>query len=110
MGLRFAMVPEGAAAWLENWQVMTMRADPRLSFVLYLETWPDNRVGMRAVIISSLDEAESEQAFNALVALGNLVGRPSVRWGSFHDMADAIWPRCHYGVRSTRIGSDLSCG
>jgi hypothetical protein len=103
----FDVPEEDAPSWLARWQQMTLNADPRLSFIIYVNKPAANRVRIRARLISSLDEPSSEAAFNRLVDLGHLSGQPFVEFVSFHQVADHMWPPTFYGERSARYASDM---
>lgn len=110
MELRFHVPAQEAPQWLVGWQRLVLTLDPRVSAIVYLATHPDGHIDIRTSMVSALDEPGSEAVFDRVVALGALMGQPSVRFGPYHELANRLWPPGFYGQRTSRFGSDLLGG
>lgn len=101
---------EDAARWLMQLQELIETAAPTFSFNVYVTNIDGVRMDISLRLVSSTPQWETAILFNEILTLGHITDAPKINSGTFHEMADIMWPLDHYGERAAKIGSDFLAG
>jgi len=108
--IRWRLSVERAAKLVSGWQNWAMTLGNLIGSVVFCENSFTGDVFVRIFLVSLDSKPVTVKAARALVSIEPPLATPQINIGSFQAVADEIWPRDNFPVRSFKIASDYLPG